>query len=78
MKIPPANVREGQGFFLNYLEMRCGVFDAPDGNGAFDNYDDNLGWVRDGGLAHRKGAAGAGSMDADPQGQEARQCLGAH
>ena len=58
--------------------MRCGVFDAPDGNGAFDNYDDNLGWVRDGGLAHRKGAAGAGSMDADPQGQEARQCLGAH
>ena len=33
MKIPPANVREGQAFFLNYLEMRCEVFDASDGNG---------------------------------------------
>ena len=33
MKIPPANVREGQAFFLNYLEMRREVFDASDGNG---------------------------------------------
>ena len=33
VKIPLANVREGQAFFLNYLEMRCEVFDASDGNG---------------------------------------------
>ena len=42
MKIPPANVREGQAFFLNYLEMRCEVFDASDGNGGAVLYNNEV------------------------------------